>query len=235
MSMRTLTIDGVEVVGTEGQSVLDVARANGIPIPTLCHLDGLPDVGSCRLCVVEVQPSGRLVPACMLPVEEGLEVVANSETLHAHRRQIIELLFTERNHVCAVCVANNDCELQDRAQELGITHLDLCPVSPKLGVDASHELFAVDHNRCILCMRCVRVCADVEGANTWGVSGRGIDARLVTDAGTPWGESTTCTSCGKCVQVCPTGALFAKGRAVAQAKAQRPYLPFLARTAGAAR
>ena len=97
----------------------------------------------------------------------------------------------------------------------------------------AHERFAIDHNRCILCMRCVRVCAEVEGAFTWGVSGRGITAKVVTDSGAPWGESTTCTSCGKCVQVCPTGALFEKGRSVAQSKAQRPYLPYLARREGA--
>lgn len=233
MSVCTLTIDGVEVVGTEGETILDVARANGIEIPTLCHLDGLPDVGACRLCVVEVAPSGRLLPACMVPVEEGMQVTANSESLHRHRQQIIEMLFLERNHVCAVCVANNDCELQDKAQEFGITHLDLSPVTPRLGVDASHERFAVDHNRCILCARCVRVCAEVEGAFTWGMSGRGITTRVVTDAGRPWGESSTCTSCGKCVQVCPTGALFEKGRPVAQGRAARPFLPYLARRTGA--
>lgn len=231
MSVRTLTIDGVEVVGAEGETILDVARSNNIEIPTLCHLDGLEDVASCRLCVVEVGPAGKLLPACQVKVEEGMEVVANSEKLHRYRQQIIEMLFTERNHVCAVCVANNHCELQDTAEQLGLTHFDLVPVNPKLQVDATHERFAIDHNRCILCLRCVRVCAEVEGAFTWGVSGRGIDARVVTDAGTPWGESKTCTSCGKCVQVCPTGALFEKGRPVAQRKEQRPFLPYLARRA----
>ncbi len=229
----TLKIDGVEVAGNAGESILDVARANNIEIPTLCHLDGLGDVASCRLCVVELAPSGKLVPACTVTVEEGMEVTANSERLHRYRQQIIEMLFLERNHVCAVCVANNDCELQDKAEQFGLTHFDLQPVSPRLQVDATHDRFAIDHNRCILCMRCVRVCAEVERAFTWGVSGRGIDARVVTDSGTPWGESQTCTSCGKCVQVCPTGALFEKGRPVAQSKTERPYLPYLARRAGA--
>jgi bidirectional [NiFe] hydrogenase diaphorase subunit len=233
MSVRTLKIDGVEVVGTEGESILDVARANNIEVPTLCHLDGLEDIASCRLCVVELAPSGKLVPACMVTVEEGMEVTANSERLHRYRQQIIEMLFLERNHVCSVCVANNDCELQGKAEEFGLTHFDLLPVSPKLEVDATHDRFAIDHNRCILCMRCVRVCAEIEGAFTWGVSGRGITARVITDSGTPWGESTTCTSCGKCVQVCPTGALFEKGRSVAQSKAERPFLPYLSRRSGA--
>ena len=98
-------------------------------------------------------------------------------------------------------------------------------------MDATHERFVIDHNRCILCTRCVRVCDEIEGAHTWDIMGRGTEARLITDLGTPWGESTTCTSCGKCVQVCPTGALFEKGRSVAEAQAaagpicrtSRPY------------
>ena len=80
-----------------------------------------------------------------------------------------------------------------------------------------------------MCVRCVRVCGEIEGAHTWGVMGSGIDERVVTDMGTPWGESTTCTSCGKCVQVCPTGALFEKGRSIAEgSKERRPFLPYLA-------
>jgi bidirectional [NiFe] hydrogenase diaphorase subunit len=156
-------------------------------------------------------------------------VTANNERLHRYRQQIIEMLFTERNHICSVCVANNDCELQATAETLGVTHFEFEQLAPKLNVDATHERFAIDHNRCILCLRCVRVCAEVEGSFTWGVSGRGIGTQVVTDAGQPWGDSQTCTSCGKCVQVCPTGALFEKGRPVAQSKPDRPYLPFMRR------
>ena len=137
------------------------------------------------------------------------------------------MLFVERNHVCSVCVANNNCELQAHAQALGVTRFELPGLDPLVGVDASHDRFVIDHNRCILCTRCVRVCAEIEGAHTWDVMGRGADARVVTDLGTPWGESATCTSCGKCVQVCPTGALFEKGRSVAEAKPTRPFLPLL--------
>ena len=140
------------------------------------------------------------------------------------------MLFVERNHVCAVCVANNHCELQDAGQRAGLTHFELPGLNPDAGVDASHGRFVIDHNRCILCTRCVRVCDEIEGAHTWDVMGRGADARVVTDMGTPWGESTTCTSCGKCVQVCPTAALFEKGRSVAEAKQRRPFLPYLLAT-----
>ena len=225
--VHTLRIDGVECAGTSEQTVLDVAREYGIEIPTLCHLDGLCDVGACRLCVVEIAGSPKLQPACMTAVAEEMDVTTTSPRLEDYRRQIVELLFVERNHVCAVCVANNNCELQARAADLGITHLEYENVYPELDVDASHERFAIDHNRCIMCTRCVRVCDEIEGAHTWDVMGRGIDARVVTDLGMPWGESPTCTSCGKCVQVCPTGALFEKGRPVASGKSARPFLPYL--------
>jgi bidirectional [NiFe] hydrogenase diaphorase subunit len=228
VTVHTLTIDGRPVAGADGESILHVAQEAGIRIPTLCHFEGLSDVGACRLCLVEVAGGTRPRLACMTPVEEGMEVVANSDRLARYRATIVQMLFVERNHVCAVCVANRHCELQDLAAELGVTHFDLPAVHPRLGVDASHDLFAVDHNRCVLCTRCVRVCDEIEGAHTWDVMGRGIEARVVTDLGTPWGSSSSCTSCGKCVQVCPTGALFEKGRAVGEgASRPRPLPPHL--------
>ena len=227
MSVVTLVIDGVDVAGNAEQTILEVASENGIGIPTLCHLDGLSDVGACRLCVVEVTGTEKLFAACVTTVQERMSVVTQSPRLHGYRRTVIEMLFMERNHVCSVCVANNDCELQDQAQALGLTHFELLPLDPDVGVDASHERFAIDHNRCILCTRCVRVCDEIEGAHTWDLLGRGADSRVITDMGAPWGESSTCTSCGKCIQVCPTGALFEKGRSVAEPKRRRPFLPYL--------
>jgi bidirectional [NiFe] hydrogenase diaphorase subunit len=225
--VRTLVIDGKDIAATSDQSVLSAAEENGIRIPTLCHLDGLSEVGACRLCLVEVEGTAKLLPACTTAVEEGMKVTTTSERLIAYRQEIIELFFVERNHVCSVCVANNHCELQAQAAELDVTHFELPALHPDLDVDATHERFILDHNRCILCTRCVRVCDEIEGAHTWDIRGRGASARLVSDFGTPWGDSTTCTSCGKCVQVCPTGALSEKGRSVAEAKAHRPYLPYL--------
>jgi bidirectional [NiFe] hydrogenase diaphorase subunit len=132
-------------------------------------------------------------------------------------------------------VADRNCELQKLAVEFGLTHFDLPLLHPQATVDATHERFGIDHNRCILCTRCVRVCDEVEEAHTWDVMGRGTDARLITDLGIPWGRSATCTSCGKCVQVCPTGALFEKGRSVGEARRRRPYLPYLVAREGRAR
>jgi ferredoxin len=88
-------------------------------------------------------------------------------------------------------------------------------------------MFRVDHNRCVLCTRCVRVCDEIEGAHTWDVMGRGSGCQVITDLAKPWGDSETCTSCGKCVQVCPTGALTEKGHAVAEMRKQSQFLPYL--------
>lgn len=209
--VKTLVIDGVDVSARGDQTVLEVARENNIFIPTLCHLDGLSDVGACRLCVVELKNSTKLLPACVLKVEEGMEITTRSDRLAHYRRTILELLFTERNHVCSVCVSNGKCELQSLAQSQGLTHVSLPYRSPALAVDASHERFVSDPNRCILCTRCVRVCAEIEGAHVWDVMGRGVDSLLIADLHQPWGESS-CTRCGKCVQVCPTGALSDKSK-----------------------
>jgi bidirectional [NiFe] hydrogenase diaphorase subunit len=200
-TVYTLTIDGRDVAGTEGQTIMDVAEENGIDIPGLCHLPGIHDRGACRLCVVEIAGSPKLAAACVTQIAEGMQVTAHSDTLQEYRRVATEMIFLERNHVCAVCVANNHCELQGLADELELNHFELPRIMPKVDIDASHKLFAIDHNRCILCLRCVRVCDEIEGAHTWDVMHRGLETRVQTDMGIPWGESPTCTSCGKCVQV----------------------------------
>jgi bidirectional [NiFe] hydrogenase diaphorase subunit len=209
------------------ETIFSVAWDNGIRIPRLCHVGGLQDIGACRLCLVEIEGQRKLQAACLTKIEEGMVVRTESERLRAHRKLIVELLFAERNHVCAACVMNGNCELQDLAAELGIDHVRLRYQFPKLEVDTSHERFGVDHNRCILCTRCLRICDQVEGAHTWDLSGRGGKTLVITDLGTPWGQSDTCTNCGKCVQVCPTGALFEKGKAVSEMKKSRGFLKYI--------
>jgi bidirectional [NiFe] hydrogenase diaphorase subunit len=201
----SIRIDGEYVPAQEGQTILEVARAGGKYIPTLCWLAGTSSVGACRLCIVEVSGVGRLLPACTTPVQDGMSVTTNSEKLKQYRKIAVEFLFSERNHTCAVCVSNNHCELQAMAQQLGVTSIRYPYAYPKLTVDISHPRYVLDHNRCILCTRCVRVCAEVEG---------GIKSMIVCDMNRPWAQASSCTNCGKCVQVCPTGALAEKGFAV---------------------
>jgi bidirectional [NiFe] hydrogenase diaphorase subunit len=227
MAAKTLTIDGRLISAAEDQTVLQAAKEAGIQIPTLCHLEGLSDIGACRLCVVEVAGSNKLLPACVTRIVEGMQVRTDTERLRHYRRMILELLFAERNHVCAVCVANGRCELQTLAISLGMDHVRFEYRFPRYQVDITHSSFGIDHNRCVLCTRCVRVCWYIEGAGTKNVAGRGAGCRIITDLNQSWGRSETCTSCGKCVQACPTGALFHRGSAVAEMERDRTRLEFI--------
>ncbi|MEM7624082.1 MAG: bidirectional hydrogenase complex protein HoxU [Planctomycetota bacterium] len=223
----TLTINGEAVTAKPGQTIMDVASEAGVTIPHLCYLDGLSIWGACRLCVVELEGQSRLFSACSTEVAEGMAVQTETPRLRHYRKVIVEMLFAERNHICSVCVSNGHCELQSMAHQLGVDHVHLPYRHPDLSVDSSHERFRLDHNRCILCTRCVRVCGEIEGAFTKGMAGRGIEAMIINDLSEPWGESDTCTSCGKCVHVCPTGALVEKGSAAAEMEKRSAFLPYL--------
>ncbi len=228
----TLKVDDKDVSGRADETILDVCKQNKVAVPTLCFLEGLSTWGACRLCLVEVKGVNKLLPACVTKVTEGMEITTNSPRLQNYRRMIVQMLFSERNHVCSVCVSNGHCDLQNLASETGITHLEIPYLYPKLKMDSSHDLFRLDHNRCVLCTRCVRVCDEIEGAHTWDVAGRGVASRVVIDLDQPWGDSQTCTSCGKCVAVCPTGALTRKGTAVSEMEKDKDFLPYLTRMRG---
>jgi bidirectional [NiFe] hydrogenase diaphorase subunit len=122
---------------------------------------------------------------------------------------------------------NNHCELQNLAYDVGLLYVRVPYLYPDKHIDASHESFILDHNRCVLCTRCVRVCHEVEGAHVWDIAGRGIDCEIISDLNQPWGSSESCTSCGKCVLVCPTGALVKKGESVAEMEKHTEFLKYI--------
>ena len=227
MAVVTITVNEELMNAEEGHTLLSALEERGVKMPTLCHLEGLSERGGCRLCMVEIEGSPRLHASCVTPVQEGMKVHTHTERLISYRKMILELLFSERNHVCAVCVMNGHCELQWQAADIGMDHVRYDYLHPDLPVDASHQRFVQDHNRCILCARCVRVCDEIEGAHVWDLMGRGVNTRVIAELAQPWGTSRSCTSCGKCVQVCPTGALSARGSTVAEMEKQNNFLTWI--------
>ena len=209
MSEITLTINGKQVKGKKGDTVLEICQASGIDVPTLCHLNGLVDVGACRLCVVEIEKERRPVPSCTYPARDGLVVRTDTEKLEKYRRQILELIFTERNHFCMFCEQSGDCELQKLAYRYQMDHVRYPHLFPSLPVDSISEYLVIDYNRCVLCGRCIRACDEIAASRTLDFSQHGWKTMVSADLDQPIGESS-CLSCGACVQACPTGAIFNK-------------------------
>ena len=206
MSEITLNIDGKVCKGTAGDTILGVARKNDVYIPTLCYLEGISAIGSCRM-FVEVEGSNKLLTSCTTPATDGMVVHTQTEKLKEYRRQILELLFAGRNHFCMFCSQSGDCELQRLAIEHGMDKVRYPYLYADFHNDASDEDLQVDHNRCILCLRCIRICDEKVGAHTLDLEKRGWNASVVSDLGKVLGESDTCVSCGACAQVCPTGTI----------------------------
>lgn len=220
MSVNTvkLKIDGIEITVPEGIMILKAARDSGIIIPTLCNLEGLTAYGGCRLCLVEVNGTPKLFPACITPVGPGMEVTTQSEKLKEYRKMAVQLLLAERTHICSVCVADDQCELQAMANQLGVDHVMFERNWSHDEIDSTHDFLVIDRNRCILCTRCIRVCDQIEGVHTLDLKLRGKDSQVIMDLDENWGKACSCTSCRKCAKVCPVGAIYIEGEPIEHTK-----------------
>lgn len=206
MATVNIRINGQQIQARAGLTVLEAAKQAGIDIPTLCHHPALANIGACRVCLVEVAKQRTLQPACTFPISEGMEVETESPKVVEARKFVLEMLFSERNHYCMYCEMSGDCELQALAYRYGLDHWTYPSPHAKMPVDGTRTYFIMDHNRCILCRRCIRACSDLVASHTLGVRFRGAKTMISADMDVPFGDST-CVSCGTCLQVCPTGAL----------------------------
>ncbi|HKL57324.1 MAG TPA: [FeFe] hydrogenase, group A, partial [Sphaerochaeta sp.] len=203
----TLRIDSQEVSVEKGTTILDACLQVGIKIPTLCHLEDVSSHGSCGICVVEVKNSRRLVRSCVSPALPGMEVTTNSERIRASRKLNLELVLANHPLECLTCERNLNCELQSLAQQLGVRESRFQRTKGKLlPLDYSSSSLVRDPNKCILCNRCVEVCAHLQGVHAIDIVGRGLRSKVSTFLDRGLGSSV-CTNCGQCALVCPTGAI----------------------------
>ena len=202
----TLTINGREVQGQPGQTILEVAQAAGIDIPTLCHDPRLEPYGACRMCLVEVEGARGPMASCGTTVREGMKVETHSEKIVKMRKFILELLLTNHPLDCPVCEAAGDCRLQDYAYQYLVDMVPWGWRPPEASDPGKHPNIAHFGSRCILCGRCVRICREVMGIGCWGYLNRGYDSEVDTPYRLPLKE-VDCVSCGQCVSTCPVGAI----------------------------
>jgi len=204
--MLQLTIDGQKIQTLPGTSVLEAALANHIDIPRLCYHPDLSVSGGCRLCVVNVEGVNNAIPSCGLACEEGMRIETENDELVKTRRDIIDLFISEHPLDCVTCDKSGSCQLQKYAYELKISETSHdFDLSRSLYQD-DNPFFVRDHQYCILCGRCVRVCDEIVGAQAIDFAGRGFECHIATPFDEPLRDST-CVFCGNCIQVCPTAAL----------------------------
>ena len=215
------TIDGVEVTGKPGQTILKAADEAGVYIPRLCNKDGLEPFGSCRVCTVLA--NGRPQSACTQPIAEGMVVENNTAEMLKLRSDLIEMLFVEGNHFCMFCEKSGNCELQAMAYRFGIT----APKYPYMfpadrDVDASHPDVMIDRNRCILCARCVRASRDLDGKHVFDFVGRGPHKKVAVNAEARLAD-TGMDVTDKAADICPVGANLKKRVGFAAPVGERKY------------
>ncbi len=216
----TFVIDGEEVKGRPGQTIMQAADEAGIYIPRLCAFNDLSPHGSCRVCTVMV--NGRPQSACTQPIAEGMIVENDTEKINKIRRDIVEMMLVEGNHFCMFCEKSGNCELQAMAYRLGIMAPRYPYLWPERDVDASHPDIFIDRNRCILCGRCVRASRDLDGKNVFQFVGRGPHKRIAVNAEARLSD-TNADVADKAIEACPVGAILRKRVGYATPIGQRKY------------
>ena len=203
--MVNFKINDRELSVKPGTTILEAAEKAGIPIPHLCYLKEINEIAACRMCMVEVEGTDRLVPACNTQVTEGMVIHTNSPRVSRARRTNLRLILSQHNSNCTTCIRGGNCELQRLAQDLNI-HYQTYDVQPERSrVDLSVPVVR-EAGKCIKCMRCVQVCDKIQGMNIWDVVGTGSRTTVDVKVGRSL-KDTDCTFCGQCVTHCPTGAL----------------------------
>lgn len=221
MKSFLFTIDNRNVQAFPGQSIMQAADEAGIYIPRLCSHFDLEPYGACRVCTVLV--NGRPQTACTQPAKEGLVVENDTEQLLEVRRTIIDMLFVEGNHYCMFCEKSGMCELQALAYRFDIKVPQFPFQYPDRKIDASHPQIFIEHNRCILCARCVRASRDIDKKNIFDFTGRGPDKRIAVNAASNRAADTNVSAEDKAVAVCPVGTLMQKHNAFRTPIGQRQY------------
>lgn len=209
MDMINLTINGIPVSVPKGYTILQAAKAAKIEIPTLCYLKEINCIGSCRVCMVEVKGRRGLTAACVIPAEDGMEVLTNTPKVRASRKTTIELLLSTHHKKCLSCIRNNHCELQKLAMEYNVDEDRFPSEEPVYEIDDQSPYIVRDNNKCVNCMRCVSVCKNVQSVSVIGPIRRGYKVHV----GSPFDRSlndSPCVGCGQCIVSCPVGALYEK-------------------------
>ncbi len=204
--MPEITINGHTLKAPEGATILEVAKAEGFHIPTLCHVEGFPPLGACRVCVVEVEGAPRLLAACATPVREGMVIHTNSPRTRKGRRSVVELLLSEHTGDCMICDRGEDCELKALAQDLGIRELPFEGERLPVRMDESTAALVRDSGKCIKCRRCVTACNAIQAVGALWPQGRGYETTIGPAFGGDLSE-VPCVQCGQCAAICPVGAI----------------------------